>query len=358
MLQKDTNSLYSCEIQHKYLKSKQMSTIKPLHTNMVYVLAILFLIAGVFGYLDIKNYTDDGYSSNDYTVTKVDASGPAADAGMQVGDQVLTINGLDVRDTDAWSDVSRREVGETRTFVVDRNGEEVTYPITMVAQSKNDSMLNRLGWTMGLIFLLMALWSFRSKKSWAAYLFAMFGLGFAGSFMGGPHIANNFLNDIVGTIRFSFVLLSFAFLVDFLLNFPKKSSFLDTANASKKIYGPAILLIAFFLIITLLRTDSSSGLNTFIQFAMLAFVVVYFGWALLIMIRNYRSASDEEKSNGVSLMFWGTIIGLIPILVAFVFNNLMPTATLPGGDYMFLTMALIPICFALALNKYPAASTE
>ena len=328
-----------------------MSTVKSMHTYLVYALAIIFLIMGVFGYLDIKNSSDAGYSSNDFTVTKVEEGGPAAEAGMQVGDQIISIDNLDVRDTKAWSDKARRVVGETRTYKVNRNGEEITYPIISVAQSRKDSILNRLGWTIGLIFLLMGLWIFWSKKTWPAFLFVMFCIGFAGSFMGGPHIANSMLDDLVNTLILSFLLLSFAFLVDFLLHFPKKSSFVSSENASKKLYGPAILLVLFFIVITILQTDASSGLNTFIRFAMLAFVVTYFGWALLIMFRNYRSASSEEKANGMSLMFWGTIIGLIPILISFVVGSLMPAVSLPGGDYMFLSMALIPICFALAIKK-------
>ena len=42
----------------------------------------------------------------------------------------------------------------------------------------------------------------------------------------------------------------------------------------------------------------------------------------------------------MSLMFWGTIIGLVPILISFIVGNLMPTVSMPGEDYMFLTMAL------------------
>ena len=132
----------------------------------------------------MKNFTDAGYNTNDFKVTKVDAEGPAAQAGMQVGDQLLTINGLDVRDSKAWEEVPRRKVGEVREYVVDRNGEEVTYSVTIGAQSKKDSMLNRIGWTIGLIFLLMGLWAFRSKNNWASFLFFMFALGFAGTVYG------------------------------------------------------------------------------------------------------------------------------------------------------------------------------
>jgi len=325
-----------------------MSSVKPMHRNLFYVLALLFLISGIFGYLDIKNNIYDGYSSQDFEITKVEANSPAASAGMQVGDQIKTVGGVDVRDSKAWTNIPRFKAGDTQTYVVDRGGEELSYDLTFEPAKRSDSILNRLGWTIGLIFLLMGLWAFRSKETWASYLFAMFALGFAGSFMGGPDLANGLLDDILDTLRFCFVLLSFAFLVDFLLHYPKKSSFLESANANKIIYWPALLLCVFFLGITLLQSDSTSSMNTFIQFAMLIFVVGFFGWALYIIFKNFRS--NTENDSRVNLMFWGAIIGLIPILIGFIANNVMPGTDLPGEDYYFLTMILIPICFAKALK--------
>lgn len=328
-----------------------MTTVKSTHTYLVYLLGLLFLVLGIFGYLDIKNFTYSGYSSNDFTVTKVEESGPAAEAGMQVGDQIITINDLDVRDAKAWADQPRRKIGETRKYVVTRNGEEITFPVTFTAQPKRDSYLTRIGWTVGLIFLVMGLWAFRSRNTWASFLFAMFALGFAGAFMGGPHFTNNMADDFFDTMRNAFLFLSFAFLVDFLLHFPKKSSFVSSPNANRKLYALPLFLILFFVTITVLRSDASSGLLMFIRFLLLAFVVIYFGWALLIIFRNYGKASSEEKANGMSLLFWGTVIGLVPFLIAFIIGSLIPTVSFPGQDYMVLTMALIPICFALAITK-------
>ena len=329
-----------------------MSTIKSMHTNLVYILSILFLVFGIMGYLDIKNNVYSGYSTDgDFTITRVEDGSPAQAAGLQVGDQLVMIDSMDVRDTKAWSNEPRTQIGQTKEYVVNRNGEDVSTSLTFAAQTSQSSMLNRLGWTMGLIFLLMGLWAFRSRGDWASFLFAMFALGFANSFMGGPHIENGFLDDLVDTVQFSFVLLAFAFLVDFLLHYPKRSSSVDSPSHNKKIYGPAIFLVLFFLALTILKVDATSGLNVFIRYAIFLFVVVYFGRAILIMVNNYRNASAEEKSGGMSLMFWGTVIGLLPILIVFAMGTLMPTMSIPGEDYAFITMALIPITFAMALNK-------
>ena len=100
--------------------------------------------------------------------------------------------------------------------------------------------------------------------------------------------------------------------------------------------------------ITLMQSDSTTGMNTFIQIALFAYVVGFFGWALIILFRNFRANSDNDKR--INLMFWGAVIGLVPILIGFIGSTFMPGTDLPGDDYYFLTMAAIPICFAKALQ--------
>jgi len=333
-----------------------MSTIKPIHTQLVYVLAVLFIILGFMGYLDFKNYTYLGYESNDYQVTKVEADSPAAEAGMMVGDQMKTVNGMDVRDPKTWDSFSRAKVGDTRTFVSDRNGEEVSYTLTYASQPAKDLLGNRLGWTVGLIFVLMALWAYSKNKTWASLMFAFFALGFGSSFLGGPYIEADALGDFVGTVRFTFVLLAFAFLVAFLLNYPDKDPFLDKKNANMILFGPPVLLSLIILVLEVFDPTSSSMLNTTMDMLFLLFILFYFGWAILKMIKRYKGAdSATRESTGLGMMFWGTIIGLVPILLVIIVDNLAPTVSLPGEDFIFLTMVLVPTSFAMAINKHSAA---
>ncbi len=330
-----------------------MSTIKPIHTNLVYVLALVFAILGIFGLLDIRNQSTYGYSTDgDFTITKIDKGGAAEAAGLMVNDQIDSINGLSVRDSKAWVDVLRPAVGETREYIVDRKGESVSASLTYAAQEGSDRILNYLGWILGLIFLGMALWAFRNNKTMAAFYFALFAIAFGASFMGGPYIENGTLRDLNNVLRFSFILIGFACLVSFLLRYPNRSSFLDKKNADMLVFAPSILLALFFIALNFLLPDSTSGLNTFINYMVMLFVVYYFGWALLTLVRGYFKASVDERSNtGLGMMFWGAIIGLVPILISIVVATFMPTVSLPGSDYYFLLFALIPILFALALNK-------
>ncbi|NNE25621.1 MAG: PDZ domain-containing protein [Saprospiraceae bacterium] len=336
-----------------------MNANKSAYTNLVYALAAIFLVLGFMGYLDIKNYTYDGYNSNDFTVTKVDENSPASEAGMQVGDQILTIDGKDVRDADTWNNRPRTKVGDTRALGVSRDGVEMTYDITYASMPKNDDLLNRVGWLIGLIFLIMGVWAIMKKKSQAALYFALFGIGFGQSFMGRPYLESEAMRDIMGSVSLSLVLLAFAFLVGAILYHSPKSSFTNKSNATKILFVPAILLAVFFIILTIMDPDSTSGLNTFVDYLVMFFILFYFGWAILAIVKKYKQADEETRNNNkLGLMFWAVIIGLVPILIDVVVNTLMPTVSLPGSDYYFITMALIPIGFGLAIAQSRAAASE
>ena len=336
-----------------------MNANKSAYTNLVYALAVIFLILGFMGYLDIKNYTYDGYSSNDFKVTKVDDNSPASEAGMQVGDQILTIDGKDVRDSDTWNNRPRTKQGDTFAYVASRDGAEVSYDLTIAAQPSSDDMLNRVGWLIGLIFLIMGVWTYMKKKNTAALYFAFFGLGFGQSFMGRPYLESEALRDIMGSVSLSLVLLAFAFLVGAILYHSPKSSFTNKSNASKILFIPAVLLAVFFIVLNIIDPDSTSGLNTFVDYLVMLFILFYFGWAILAVINKYRNADDNAKaSNKLGLMLWAGVIGLIPILIDVVVNTLMPTVSLPGSDFYFITMALIPIGFGLAIAQSGEASPE
>ncbi|HCQ24370.1 MAG TPA: hypothetical protein DIT52_04095, partial [Flavobacteriaceae bacterium] len=65
-----------------------------LNTNTIYVLSIAFLIWGVFGLKDIKNQTFDGFDTNQFEVIRIEEAGPADQAGMKIGDVLVSSDGI------------------------------------------------------------------------------------------------------------------------------------------------------------------------------------------------------------------------------------------------------------------------
>ena len=70
--------------------------------NVFFTIAALLGVWGVLGALDVANQPiGSGYSTDEDSVTSVEDGSPAAIAGMQVGDQLLSVAGRSMDDADA-----------------------------------------------------------------------------------------------------------------------------------------------------------------------------------------------------------------------------------------------------------------
>jgi hypothetical protein len=333
-----------------------MSSDPNKYTTTLLIFAALVLLWGILGMLDAKNYTNAGYSSEDRKVIEVEDGSPAEAAGMQVGDVIKSIDGIAIEDVKALSRRERTKIGQTREFVVDRAGEELTLPLTYGPMSSKNKSLNLAGFIISLLFVFFGCWAFLKKKTTAALLFAVFALCFGFNFANGPYISSHLGRSMVNAVTMPIILFGFAALVNFMLRFPWESSFLQSKNSRLWLYLPAAILVAIIWVLIFVEPDQSTGLNTMMRILFALFVLFYFGWALLTLIRNYKKATPAERStSGLSLMLWGAIIGLVPILIIVLINMVAPTVIVPGGDYFFLTFGLIPILFALAVVRHKEA---
>jgi hypothetical protein len=319
------------------------------HRSTFFILAGLVLVWGVFGLLDIKNITYTGYTTDgDNTVIQVAPGSPAEAAGMQAGDYIRSIGGVSVEDTRAQMAQPRPAVGEQRSVVVERGGETVSYDLTYEAEPAGIKLLSYAGSLIGLCFLCFGLWAYLAAPGTGTTRLAVVGLLFGLAWLGGPSLGTSMLAVVVSGMILLAVLLGFAALLDFLKGFPVSAADRKTMG----VYGPAVLVGLFPLVFTLLRPDSTSGLNVFFRTLFGLFIFVYFGLSLVILIRTYLRASGKERSaHGLTLMLWGAILGLGPLVVSALVGLISPSTVLPGSQYFFLTLVLIPITFALAAVK-------
>ncbi len=121
---------------------------------------------------------------------------------------------------------------------------------------------------------------------------------------------------------------------------------------------PAILLAVFFVFLAVAQPDATGGFNRLVGALVGLFIVGFFGWAVVGMILRWKRASAAERSrHGLTLMLVGTLAGLLPITFSSLVGTLAPQlqANLPGVRFFFLTLGLIPLCFALAAVRSAGA---
>ena len=321
------------------------------YTTILQIVGVLFIIWGILGLMDAKNYSFSGYSSDNNTITQVKDETPAENSGMQVGDVIKSYDGILVTDTKAFSKRKRTEIGQTIKIIVDRNGEEQALQITYSALPDKNSTLNMVAFIMGLIFVLLGLYVHLKKKTALTFTFAVFGVFFGFVWFNGPNINPGFLNNLIDSINITIIMFAFVALARFILQYPKESSFLNGGN-SRWIYAPAAVIVLVLWVLNFVQPDSTSGLNVTINMLFFAVILFYFGLSLITLIGKYSKANTEErKSLGLNYMLLGAVLGLLPFLMFFIVNQLSPTTVLPGDDYMFLTFVFIPIFFSMALMQ-------
>lgn len=316
------------------------------HVGILVGLAIIFIAWGVLGLLDSKNYTYSGYSTDgSFTIVNLEENSPAAVAGLKIGDVLVSTGGILVTDSKALSKRARPEIGETREFIITRNGEEMSIDLTYASLPDKDATLNMLAFLLGVIFIVLGVFMHYRRKTSLSWTFGIFMLFFGYVFFQGPYIEPGLLNQFISSISITIVLFSFAALANYMLNYPPKSSY----NLNL-LYVPAAIVALVFWILEFALPENSTTLNTIVRFLVGGVVVFYFGLSLVTLIRKFLHAgSEERREKGLNLMLVGAVLGLLPILVYFTINTVSPAIQLPGNDYVFLTFIAIPIFFSMAL---------
>ena len=328
------------------------------------VVAVLFILWGIFGAADLPNVPYTGYlTDGNNTVVQVEPGSPAQLAGLQVGDHITSIAGIPVEDSRALARLSRPQVGDTRTLTVERRAETElaaapggppsrTVALTYLAQPGRDLTLGIAGIFIGLCFVVFGLGAYLRVPTRSATLLALTGLCLGMAFFAGPYLESFTLRTIAAAIQLVIVIFGFAFLLHFMLEFPEPKAILAKKGTTTLLYAPALLIALFALFLIILQPAATSTLNVIARSLFGLFLVVYFGLALWAMIHSYVKASPRQRSGyGLNSMLAGVIIGLLPVTIASLIRVLAPQLVLPGFNFYFLTLVLIPFALAAAVLK-------
>ena len=236
-----------------------------------------------------------------------------------------------------------------REFEIERENQVLNLELTFAALPLNQTTTAYGAILMGLSFLLFGVWAYLTAPTGKTVLLALLGLAFAPTLLVGPYVASPLLRNVVVTTVLVVELFAFVFLAHFLLAFPKS----DAVTPSKKqfglLYGPAVLMSLVVIWASVVRPEGTSLFNVVFRSLFGAFLVGYFGLALIAMLRGYfKTPSGERASKGMKLLLLGTAVGLGPITLVILIGLFAPQLVIPGGQYSYLTLILLPATFAFA----------
>ena len=318
-------------------------------------------LSGVLRLADQGNIPYNGFiTDGNNTVIRVDAGGPAERAGLKAGDYIRSIDGIPVEDSRALARQERPQIGQIGTLVVEIRGEGVPGP-TPLARSiefayapapQRYVALGYAAFCIGLCFLVCGLIAYIRIPSRSGALFALTGLCLGASFLGTPYFSSFAVRSLMQAVLYLIVVSGFAFLFHLMLEFPKRKRILQKKYAIKLLYGFPLIVAAYALFLIVLQPPATSSLNQLTRLLFGIFIVVYFSGAAIAIVHSYATASSEERTQqGLSLIMGGILLGILPVTIALILGILAPRLVLPGVDFYFLTLILIPVALLGALSR-------
>jgi len=170
-----------------------------------------------------------------------------------------------------------------------------------------------------------------------------------------PYFAAPGLRSLVLAVQFLVGLPAFACLLHFTLIFPEPGRILERKWVVPAIYSPAILLA----LASVIQIAQGGQAAPSIQLLSALASAVYLLLSIVALVRRYAISTPEVRAAcGLRLLVWGMVLGFGPVAIEGVALLVAPGVVLPGSDYYFLAMVLIPLSFAAALLRQRASVPE
>jgi len=328
--------------------------------------AALLVIWGLWGLMDLGNEPYRGYDWNfgDSAVYGVEPGGPADQAGLREGDRILSLDGIPPGDREALRRQPRVEIGAVQLLVVERTTETTgatateNIEITYSRPPTGAHAFDIVGGALGLVFLLSGMFVFLRAPSTPSLLFAIVGFGFAAILLPSPYIGSPALQAFLSNALFVAFLTAFASLLHLLLVFPRRKRVMEKKNAEKLIYVPVVA----FALGGILRIIPGFPAGRMLNFATIFLGLIFVGYlalSIVALIHSFVTAAPQERAEeGLNYMLVGVLIGVLPLTIMMVAGLFDVPTDFPGSDFLFLTLLLIPISFALALLKGARVSLQ
>jgi two-component system, NtrC family, sensor kinase len=285
------------------------------------------------------------------TADRLDPSGPGAKGGIKPGDQLVSINGQDVRDMSGLErQLYRNGVWSKAAYSLLRQTVPLDSSVILVPAERSLNYWLRL---IALIYLGIGLYVL--LRRWTApgsthfYIFCLV------SFIAYSFKYTGKLNDFDWTIYWGNIvagILQPALFLHFVLTFPEKR------EAVRKhpwllamVYVPGAVLLAIHMG-AMRWLQASERLRWNLDRMEMSYGSLFFVAAATVLWYSYRRASTTILRQQLKWVTRGTILAIIPYSLFYVVPYLM--GSLPGVTMKVsaLSLALLPLTFGYAIFRY------
>jgi sigma-B regulation protein RsbU (phosphoserine phosphatase) len=295
----------------------------------------------------------------DLGVRRVFPGSPAAEAGIQKGDRILSFAGA------PWSRTWERSFGpsgEASVRLASPQGEERTAIVERGPSPFSETLRTLVMAFVNISFVGIGLVVFLSRSDRIATLFFLMCLLFATALSPAQDFQLRGAAFTLTTVRaLATVFLPPVFL-HFFLSFPRRSPWLSRLPWGALIlYLPSVAMVPFVLKFEadfiLFDRHPSLAMMAFEQAAAILFVVMGV-LGIFAFLASVRRITSPLLRRSLRWVLPATALGVLPPLAMGAILNLRPDLQIPGERYVFLTLVLVPLSFAHAIVRYGLMDLE
>jgi len=282
---------------------------------------------------------------------RVDPHGPGAKAGVKAGDELVAVNGQDIKSTPGLErELYRTGVWSKATYSLVRRSVPLDSSVILVPA---DRSLNNSLRLIGLIYLGIGLYVL--LRRWTATGSTHFYIFCVVSFIAYSFKYTGKLNDFDWIIYWSNIvawMLQPALFLHFVLTFPEKRNFVKRRPWLLSLaYVPGAILLVRHVIA--LRLAQASGLLRWdMDREEMAYGALLFVAAAGVLWYSYRRASTTILRQQLKWVTRGTILAVIPYTLFYVVPYLMGSLPGMGMKLSVLSLGLLPLTFGYAIFRY------
>jgi len=282
---------------------------------------------------------------------RVDPNGPGARAGIKTSDQLISIDGQEIKGTPSLV----RELYHTGVWAKAKYSlvrDSVTLDSDVILIPADRSLNNWLR-LIALIYLGIGLYVL--LRRWTApgsthfYIFCLV------SFIAYSFKYTGKLNDFDWTIYWCNIVawvLQPALFLHFVLTFPEKRQFVRQRPWLLALaYVPGAVLLGRH-VIALRLAQASGHLRWDMDRQEMAYGALLFVAAAAVLWQSYRMASTTILRQQLKWVTRGTILAIVPYTLFYVIPYLMGSLPGPGMKVSVLSLGLLPLTFGYAIFRY------
>jgi two-component system NtrC family sensor kinase len=283
----------------------------------------------------------------DLVAARVYANGPGTRAGIKPGDRLVAVDGHPVsRASAVIQQLYRDGVWTKATYSLVRGTVPLDSTLILVPVQSSSDWLRLVALVyLGIgLYVLFRRWT--APGSTHFYIFCLVSFVFYSFHYSGK------LNTFDWAIYWGNVaawLLQPALFLHFVLAFPEEHSFARKYRwAIPSLYMPGLLLLAFHILSKLL-SRASETLRWQIDRMEMAYLLVYFVTAALVLLYSYRHADRTILRQQLKWLTRGTILAVAPFAVLYAVPYILG---LPDVKASVLSLGILPLTFGYAIFRY------